>query len=578
MESVRIKQLKARYRLPVSQLDARQRLDALLREATGDALEAALEYLGIGGHEEICIRRIYAPVRLRLSQSDQTLIEQWSLALAEHIHQAVEEGDLSVVRYPSRLNGLLDLAAGVALRCLHRSWAWDQLGLTELGEEPSQREALSQLLRALEREPQFITPVLIQLARQQRLVALAQQLDEESWQCLAQASLQLAGGGWRIGAVAQALPPAAPGVGQGIALQAASLALLASSLLQRSQLAHTLMRSPHAFARPALALESLAALIIVESEPTLLRREQSWLNRLVCAMALELGAGLPALPGLGPFVVAGELYGETDKADEVNEVDEAGKVDEVNEVDEAGKVDEAERRSSPDESLRTTKGKGGDATAGEERIIPDEELYPPLANGGSPRLAETDTVETAQHSEPIEDYPIPLPGVGRVTEYGGLLYLLSLIDELALPDAIVDANCFAERPFHWVLHRLGSTLLPLSPTDPALIAFCGLGDVDELPWRDALPSSELERQWLEGAADALVQRLRERMDIEREKESRQGLLQRVCRRSAELHSEPGWLEVVFALDDISVEIRRAALDLDPGYLPWLGQVVRFRYE
>jgi hypothetical protein len=27
-----------------------------------------------------------------------------------------------------------------------------------------------------------------------------------------------------------------------------------------------------------------------------------------------------------------------------------------------------------------------------------------------------------------------------------------------------------------------------------------------------------------------------------------------------------------------VEVRRAGLDLDPGWIPWLGAVVRFVYE
>ena len=32
-----------------------------------------------------------------------------------------------------------------------------------------------------------------------------------------------------------------------------------------------------------------------------------------------------------------------------------------------------------------------------------------------------------------------------------------------------------------------------------------------------------------------------------------------------------------ALSDVSTELRRAGLDLDPGYLPFLGTVVRFVY-
>src|SRR6185295_46497 len=59
---------------------------------------------------------------------------------------------------------------------------------------------------------------------------------------------------------------------------------------------------------------------------------------------------------------------------------------------------------------------------------------------------------------------------------------------------------------------------------------------------------------------------------------RESALEFVCCRRAEIVSDPGWLEVRFALDDVSTEIRRAGLDLNPGYVAWLGLVVVFVYE
>jgi hypothetical protein len=52
----------------------------------------------------------------------------------------------------------------------------------------------------------------------------------------------------------------------------------------------------------------------------------------------------------------------------------------------------------------------------------------------------------------------------------------------------------------------------------------------------------------------------------------------VCRRHAEILAEPGWIDVKLALDEVSTDIRRAGLDLNPGYIPWLGIVVRFVYD
>ena len=33
-----------------------------------------------------------------------------------------------------------------------------------------------------------------------------------------------------------------------------------------------------------------------------------------------------------------------------------------------------------------------------------------------------------------------------------------------------------------------------------------------------------------------------------------------------------------SLDDVSTDVRRVGLDRDPGYVPWLGVVVKFVYD
>jgi hypothetical protein len=37
------------------------------------------------------------------------------------------------------------------------------------------------------------------------------------------------------------------------------------------------------------------------------------------------------------------------------------------------------------------------------------------------------------------------------------------------------------------------------------------------------------------------------------------------------------LDVSLPLDETEIRIRRIGLDLDPGWLPWFGRVVRFHY-
>jgi len=558
MESLHIKQLKVRYRLPMpsggaSVSEMRKRLDGLLKEVMDEALEAALEYEGIGRHEEICIRQVHAPVRLRLAESDQILIDQWSQSLAQYIHQAIDEGGNGlVVRYPARINSYVDFATGVALGCLNRAWAWNQLGIADLpggAEGASQWAAQEQLIIALEREPYFIVPVLKQLADQGHFLALAQQLSVSDWQVLLQAAQQAAGVSWRAGAAIQSLlvkmvaQPLAIGwqdrspksnfddslnSAESRLLKIASEAVvvrLARSLLARSSIGQLLLATPQLYRSTQPQLEALLILMVLEVEPTLMRQQQSQVEGILSALAIAL---------------IGSSKG------------------------------------------RVTRKKQGDTTAkaanGKNQQAQNEAA---LIQQNSERGQQEQQTSPADADESaVEEYPLPPSVIPVETNFGGLLYLLSLVDALELPDAIVAAPCFEHRPFQWVLYHLALNLIPLNELDSALLAFCGLGGEDELPWHDQPELSETEQQWFDQATESLVQLLRERL-VPPPDQPLQGceyLLDRVCRRQAQIISEPGWLEVVFPLDTVSTEIRRAALDLDPGYLPWLGQVVKFRYE
>jgi hypothetical protein len=55
------------------------------------------------------------------------------------------------------------------------------------------------------------------------------------------------------------------------------------------------------------------------------------------------------------------------------------------------------------------------------------------------------------------------------------------------------------------------------------------------------------------------------------------LVSDVVNRSGRVLSSRTDVDVSFALDDADVRIRRIGLDIDPGWLPWLGCVVRFHY-
>jgi hypothetical protein len=162
-----------------------------------------------------------------------------------------------------------------------------------------------------------------------------------------------------------------------------------------------------------------------------------------------------------------------------------------------------------------------------------------------------------------------------LTRFAGLLFLLGALDELGLPAAVTTAAPLARRPLRWSLHRLALSLAPLEPDDPAALAFAGLPPDAEPPGDDEVPQSEAETLELGRLARSVVEHLRER--LEQPHATPDELLDFVCRRRGEIVFDPAWLEVRLPLDEVSIELRRAGLDLDPGWLAWLGCVVRFVY-
>src|SRR6185436_8640437 len=171
----------------------------------------------------------------------------------------------------------------------------------------------------------------------------------------------------------------------------------------------------------------------------------------------------------------------------------------------------------------------------------------------------------------------PLPEVRRraSTRFGGLLYLIHLADRLALAERIVQEPRLAERSPRWCLHQLAMALVAVPASDPAALAFAGLLPAGEPPCEDQPAPTEIETAVIAELRGELLQELRELLD--RPADAEAALVDFVCRRTAEIVADPGWLDVRFSLDDVRTEIRAAGLDLDPGWVPWLGLVIRFVY-
>jgi len=62
------------------------------------------------------------------------------------------------------------------------------------------------------------------------------------------------------------------------------------------------------------------------------------------------------------------------------------------------------------------------------------------------------------------------------------------------------------------------------------------------------------------------------------REGADGRLAALLIRRGRLEVGPGRADLHLPADAIDIAVRRAGLDIDPGWVPWLGRVIRFHYD
>jgi hypothetical protein len=187
---------------------------------------------------------------------------------------------------------------------------------------------------------------------------------------------------------------------------------------------------------------------------------------------------------------------------------------------------------------------------------PDE----PAAHDSHAR--DHDIAEAARRETLDPDVPLPEIAVERVSQVAGLFLVVPALSGLGLsgwldrhPELAYEG--FARRLLATIATRMGA-----GPHDPVLRALMPDDTTAaEIATRDA---PEL-KAWRVG----LDRWLRRKADI--------GLAETVRHR--------GWIiadaervSVRFRLDDADIRLRRRALDIDPGWVPWLGLTVHYVYR
>ena len=212
-------------------------------------------------------------------------------------------------------------------------------------------------------------------------------------------------------------------------------------------------------------------------------------------------------------------------------------------------------------------------------VVPTSIEPAPSAPADTTRVARPDPAAHTDHAADdaeaetaLAPGSAPEPDVAP-TAVGGLLFLLPLVLRLGWPQRLGDGE-LAVRPLAEVLAELGVRLSGSERTDPAVLAFAGRMWPRRLP-RPA-PFNEHETAVLDGLVAEIDRNLAALLPSAARRHGT-ALRRFVIDRAALLSGEPGWIEATFAAESADAEIRRAGLDLDPGWITELGCVLRYRY-
>ena len=544
MIDLRISKLRRHYRLPSNNNEERSRVDRVLQLALEDELfDAALRRAGVSSDDQICIRRVNAAFKFNNVHQDVMLAASWSVALADAIAMEINQCGANVLRYASRRQALVDMALCIARGDVTRAWAWRKLELWNAGDFVSVAEARGELIDVLARNAESALPVLSIVARSGWLSTLMVDVPIARWEELVRAVLVA----FNETALATSLVSNGHSklatnneveVNDANSAHHARISLIIERFAQQSEIVRALTNTSFSISERLRVV--IAWLTVLEVEPTALRNRPHTLVERLAQRVL------------------------------------------------------ANQSAKHDTPVRS-------------------------------RPAAPLNAERTEHEERIDQR------IRAVTNNGGLLFLLSIVRSLDLPTAILAVPEFSARTFRWTMHQLALALLETDgsagydnagddnagygdagcnsagydnadgdsagrgntgyrranydnagpdntgyDTDAAALAFTGLAPNATAPSFEQPAISRGEHEALQAIRSAICKALRERgaaLPGERDP----AMLRRIIQRRAEIIADVAWIEAHFALADVCTEIRRAALDLDPGWMPWLGVVLRFVY-
>jgi hypothetical protein len=523
-----------------------------------------------------CLRRVEVPVRLDLDGPEPSVEEAWAVALAAGIGRALAD-PRRAHRYTGVRDALSDLVAGMATARLDRTWAWTQVDVLRRDGPDPRTAPRDALLAALGLRPQHAPGALVLAAERVGLPALHRCLCAEGWGAIARLVTERSGQSRAIAGPPSGVPRRTEG-------EAAER--LARRLVDASVFAAAVRRS--ALRPDPVTLHAWAVLVCAEADPSVFGRSAAGTVLAEVATTLATGSGPRRVGRERPSV---DGFGELDPAHTVGdaEVGHAGApAPSPTKVVEAGRLSKIDGAGASVAGLPNAPGPG---RTGESPLVPGSSIPSPRREGqttaaGLEGFPVDPTGGSTARAPSGEKTTAEVVSVGSAdaavtadhrydTDYAALLFLLATASAAGVPGVVLDEARLAARPLPWVLHAVARHM-GVPGDDAAAATFAGLDPGRRLPWtgeheattaeQDALVA--IAQRWSQVTAAAMGRLDRPPLDV----------VAGVIARSGVIAWAPGWVDVCLSLERVDVDIRRAGLDLDPGWVPWLGTVVRYLYE
>lgn len=555
----KIHTLRSRYHLHEVDSEQLDRLHAINSQIYSDEMDSILDEIGVHPREEICIKELRVPVYIKSTHTRHRAHSKWRSALMRALKTEIDSHESSVIRYPSRLYLYLDIAESALTGDRSRIWAWKQAGFTELEENTSTHNLINSFVRRLyKQDRKLFVPIAKELAKRVRLTEFLTYLDTSQCQLLASIVASVYG---------ISIPHTSTEKFNTNREYALRKVKKATEVLRVTRIGNHCMHNPLPLSEDKIAL--LTMLSIVEAG-----EGGSITNDDFISLFLVL-KGTLASPGIRTELNAlnkknefGESYLSDDEY-QSKEMPSPSKGDKQNEDSARAEDSNATFQDSQYDAgaaieCNSVRNKDGEPTplTGHSNGAQSKTSIMPNENNSN----ETDIYHHLETS--IENNKVR-------TQYAGLFYLITLFSKNGFYKELSVNEVISQRVYGWVLFEIASRLLPHDANDPTLLVFSGFAPDDEQPNTLVSPAEENEVLELDMLAGNVLQMLSELFGDENEFDRDFHDLFTI---EAEIIYEPGWIEVIYPITCINTLLRRHGLDLDPGYVEWLGAVIKFRYE